>query len=212
MVLYSTHRTQSVAGAGCLGYPVWKERNIMSKSPSHLVWMDLETTGIDDRSCSIIEIATIITDKELHTVEEGPSLVIHQPETVLRSMEPWCVDQHGSSGLTEACRKSTVTPTEAEAETLAFVRKHCLRNKAPLCGNSIGFDRRFIMHHMPKLNNYLDFRNVDVSSVKELVQRWYPGVAEQVVKKSTHRSLDDIRESIDEMRFYRQHVFRIKAL
>ena len=184
----------------------------MPKSPSHLVWMDLETTGIDDRSCSIIEIATIITDKDLHTVEEGPVLVIHQSEAVLRNMDPWCIDQHGGSGLTEACRKSTVSLAKAEAETLAFVRKHCLKGKAPLCGNSIGFDRRFIMHHMPKLNNYLDFRNVDVSSFKELVYRWYPGVVEKVIKKSTHRSLDDIRESIDEMRFYRQHVFRVKAL
>ena len=184
----------------------------MSKSPSHLVWMDLETTGINDRSCSIIEIATIITDKDLHTVEEGPVLVIHQSEPVLRNMKPWCVEQHGGSGLTEACRKSTISLADAEAQTLAFVRKYCLRNKAPLCGNSIGFDRRFIMHHMPKFNDYLDFRNVDVSSFKEVIHRWYPGIVEQVVKKSTHRALDDIRESIDEIRFYRQHVFRVKPL
>ena len=184
----------------------------MPKSPSHLVWMDLETTGIDDRSCSILEIATIITDKDLNIVEEGPVLVIHQPKSVLAKMDPWCVDQHGASGLTEASRKSDISLADAAAQTLAFVRKHCLRGKAPLCGNSIGFDRRFIMHHMPKLNAYLDFRNVDVSSIKELVYRWYPGVVEKIVKKSTHRSLDDIRESIDEMRFYRQHVFRVKAL
>lgn len=184
----------------------------MPKSSSHLVWMDLETTGIDDRSCSILEIATIITDKDLHIVEEGPVLVIHQPRSVLAKMDAWCIDQHGASGLTEASRKSDISLDDAAAQTLAFVRKYCLRGKAPLCGNSIGFDRRFIMHHMPKLNNYLDFRNVDVSSFKELVYRWYPGVVEKVVKKSTHRSLDDIRESIDEMRFYRQHVFRVKAL
>lgn len=184
----------------------------MPKSPSHLVWMDLETTGIDDRSCSILEIATIITDKDLHILEEGPVLVIHQPNRVLTKMDPWCIDQHGASGLTEASRKSKITLAEAEAQTLAFVKKLCLRGKAPMCGNSIGFDRRFIMHHMPKVNGYLDFRNVDVSSIKELVYRWYPGIVEKVVKKTTHRALDDIRESIDEMRFYRQHVFRVKAL
>jgi len=184
----------------------------MPKSRSHLVWMDLETTGIDDRSCSILEIATIITDKDLQIVEEGPSLVIHQSNTILKKMDPWCIDQHGASGLTEASRTSEVSLNDAAMQTLAFVKKHCLRGKAPMCGNSIGFDRRFIMHHMPKLNSYLDFRNVDVSSFKELVYRWYPGVVEKVVKKSTHRALDDIRESIDEMRFYRQHVFRIKAM
>lgn len=184
----------------------------MPKSPSHLIWMDLETTGIDDRSCSILEIATIITDKDLNTVEEGPVLIIHQPETVLRKMDQWCVDQHGSSGLIEASRKSKISLAEAEAQTLTFVKKHCLKGKAPLCGNSIGFDRRFAMHHMPKLNSYLDFRNVDVSTIKGLVYRWYPGVVEKNVKKATHRALDDIRESIEELRFYRQHVFRVKAL
>lgn len=184
----------------------------MPKSPSHLVWMDLETTGIDDRSCSILEIATIITDKDLDIVEEGPVLVIHQPNNVLKKMDRWCIDQHGASGLTQASRDSEISLGDAEAQTLAFVRKHCLRGKAPLCGNSIGFDRRFIMHHMPKLNSYFDFRNVDVSSVKELVSRWYPGIVEKVVKKSTHRSLDDIRESIEEMRFYRQQVFRTQVM
>ena len=184
----------------------------MPKSPSHLVWIDLETTGIDDRTCALLEIATIVTDKDLNIVEEGPELVIHQPERVLTTMDPWCIDQHGGSGLTEASRKSTVSLAEAEDRTLAFVRKHCLKGKAPMCGNSIGFDRRFIIHHMPKLNGYLDFRNVDVSSIKELSYRWYPGTVEKVVKKSTHRSLDDIRESIEELRFYRQHVFRVKAL
>lgn len=184
----------------------------MAKSPSHLVWIDLETTGINDRTCSILEIATIITDKELELVEEGPSLIVHQPDRVLETMEPWCIEQHGKSGLTRASRESKISLAEAEDQTLAFVRKHCLRGQAPMCGNSIGFDRRFIMHHMPKLNNYLDFRNVDVSSLKELVFRWFPGTVEKVVKQSTHRSLDDIRESIEELRFYRTHVFRTKAL
>ncbi len=184
----------------------------MAKSPSHLVWIDLETTGIDDRTCSILEIATIITDKDLELVEEGPALIIHQPDDILKAMDPWCVDQHGGSGLTRACRESKISLADAEEQTLTFVRKHCLRGQAPMCGNSVGFDRRFIMHHMPKLNGYLDFRNVDVSSIKELVYRWYPGLVEKITKKSTHRSLDDIRESIEELRFYHRNVFRIKAL
>jgi len=184
----------------------------MAKSPHNLVWLDLETTGINDRTCEILEIATIITDKDLEVIEEGPDLVVHQPEEVLRGMDPWCVEQHGRSGLTEACRKSRHMLAEAEARTLAFVRKHCLRNKAPLCGNSIGFDRRFVMHHMPQLNGYLAYRNVDISSIKEMAERWYPGIADGIEKRSTHRALDDIRESIAEARFYRKHIFREKAV
>jgi oligoribonuclease len=183
----------------------------MAKSPTNLVWIDLETTGISDRTCFILEIATIVTDKELQVLEEGPAIVVHQPDDVLEHMEPWCISQHGASGLTEASRTSTISLAEAEEKTLAFVRKHCLRGQAPLCGNSVGFDRRFIMHHMPRLNRYLDFRNVDVSSIKDLVFRWYPGVVESLTKASTHRALDDIRASVEELRFYRRHVFRTKA-
>lgn len=183
----------------------------MSKSPTHLVWIDLETTGIDDRSCAILEIATVITDKELEIVEQGPQLVIHQPDDVLRTMNAWCVKQHAASGLTEESRRSPVSLAEAERSTLQFVRKHCLRGLAPLCGNCVGFDRRFIMHHMSTLNAYLDFRNVDVSSIRELVRRWYPDVL-PIDRESSHRALDDIRASIEELRFYRQHVFRGKPL
>ncbi len=180
----------------------------MAKDPHILVWLDLETTGIDDRTCTILEIATIVTDGDLNLVAEGPDFVIHQPNNVLAGMDPWCIDQHGSSGLTDASRGSRLSIAEAETETLAFVRKHCLRGRAPLCGNSIGFDRRFIMHHMPRLNGYLNYRNVDVSTLKELVERWYPGKIDRVEKKSTHRALDDIRESIEELRRYRAAVFK----
>lgn len=183
----------------------------MAKDPLALVWLDLETTGIDDRTCVILEIATIVTDKNLEVVKEGPDLVIGQPDEVLEKMDPWCVKQHAASNLTEASRGSTVTLEEAEEQTLAFVRRHCLRGKAPLCGSSIGFDRRFIMHHMPKLNGYLSYRNVDVSSLKELVRRWNPGIVEKQEKASTHRALDDIRESIEELRLYRNTVFRKAA-
>jgi len=180
----------------------------MSKSATHLVWLDLETTGIDDRTSKILEIATIITDGQLGVIAEGPVRVIHQQDDVLDTMDPWCIDQHGASGLTEASRRSTVSLEQAEEATLAFVRRHCLRGRAPLAGNSIGFDRRFIMHHMPRLNDYLNYRNVDVSSLKELIARWYPGRVTRIEKASKHRALDDIRESIEELRSYRAAVFK----
>ncbi len=180
----------------------------MPKDPHALVWLDLETTGLDDRSCVILEIATAITDKDLETVAEGPDLVVHQPEAVLARMDPWCVEQHGASGLTTASRRSIISLEQAEQATLAFVRSRCLRGRAPLCGNSIGFDRRFLIHHMPTLNAYLSYRNVDVSSLKELVTRWYPGAVELPNKRTTHRAAADLRESIDELRLYRQQVFR----
>ena len=180
----------------------------MPKDSHALVWVDLETTGIDDRNCKILEIAAIVTDKDLNIVEEGTNLVIHQPDDVLANMDPWCVEQHGTSGLTEASRRSEVSMAQAEEATLTFVHTYCLRGRAPLCGSSIGFDRRFIVHHMPRLNAYLNYRNVDVSTLKELVDRWYPGVVEKLEKESTHRALDDIRESIEELRRYRRAVFK----
>ncbi len=180
----------------------------MAKDRYALVWIDLETTGIDDRTCSILEIATVVTDRNLDPIAEGPNLVIHQPDQVLDTMDPWCLDQHGSSGLTNASRRSDISTAEAETQTLSFVRTHCLRGRAPLCGNSIGFDRRFIMHHMPHLNAYLSYRNVDVSTLQELIARWYPGGTQNRAKRTTHRALQDIRESIEELRRYRRAVFK----
>ena len=180
----------------------------MPKDPNAIVWLDLETTGIDDRDGAILEIATIVTDGDLTVIAEGPNLVIHQPKKALDAMDPWCVEQHGASGLTEASRRSTVTLAEAEDATLAFVRAHCLRRRAPLAGNSIGFDRRFIMHHMPRLNAYLNYRNVDVTSVKELLARWAPSALATAEKAATHRALDDIRQSIGELRRYRAALFK----
>jgi oligoribonuclease len=179
------------------------------KDPLRLVWIDLETTGIDDRRSAILEIASIVTAADLAVVAEGPSVVIHQPDSVLESMDPWCIKQHGASGLTAASRCSTIDLAEAERRTLAFVRSHCLRGRAPLCGNSVGFDRRFLMHHMPQLNGYLHYRNVDVSTIKELVRRWYPGGETLVPEKdSGHRARADIRASIAELVLYRERVFR----
>jgi oligoribonuclease len=183
----------------------------MAKDSLRLVWVDLETTGLDDRRCAILEIASVVTAADLTIVEEGPNLVIRQSDTVLREMDPWCLKQHGSSGLIEASRRSDLEVVDAEEATLAFVRRHCLRGRAPLCGNSVGFDRRFLVHHMPQLNAYLHYRNIDVSTIKELVRRWYPGVEMGIEKTSTHRALDDIRESIAELAVYRHRVFRERA-
>jgi oligoribonuclease len=174
-----------------------------------LVWMDLEMTGLDPQKHVIVEIATLITDDELNVVAEGPDLVVHQPEEALALMEPIVVDMHTKSGLLDAIRASTVTLDQAGADTLAFIKQHVPEaRKVPLCGNSIGMDRRFLDQHLPDIENWLHYRSIDVSSVKELVRRWYPGLNKgQPYKAGTHRALDDIRESISELRFYRERVF-----
>ncbi|WAS94413.1 oligoribonuclease [Nannocystis punicea] len=172
-----------------------------------LVWIDLEMSGLEPDRCQILEIAAIITDGDLNIVAEGPDLVIHQPDEVLEAMDEWCTRQHGNSGLTAAVKASTVELAEAEAQVLGLIRAYCPPGKSPLCGNSIGHDRRFLVRYMPALAGYLSYRNIDVSSIKELVRRWYPTVSAPA-KRETHRALDDIRESIAELRFYREHVFR----
>ena len=174
-----------------------------------LVWMDLEMTGLDHTSEVIVEIATLITDDELNIVAEGPDLVVHQPEDVLARMDPFVVDMHTRSGLLDLIRASTVTLEQAGAETLAFIREHCpVERTVPLCGNSIGTDRRFLAAYLPAIEEYLHYRSVDVSSLKELVRRWYPDVLTQRGwKQGSHRALDDIRESIAELQLYRSLVF-----
>jgi oligoribonuclease len=173
-----------------------------------LVWVDLEMTGLDADKCVILEIASIVTDSELAVVAEGPNLVIHQPEEALARMDKVVVDMHTKSGLLEKIRASTVSLGAAESETLGFVKQHCAQGKSPLCGNSIYKDRQFIERHMPALDGFLHYRNVDVSTVKELVRRWYKGRVPELKKADAHRALDDIRESIAELRHYRQHVFK----
>jgi oligoribonuclease len=172
-----------------------------------LVWMDLEMSGLDPDTCQILEIATLVTDGDLNIVAEGPDIVIHQPEPVLAAMDAWCTQQHGTSGLTAQVQASTVSLAEAEARTLEFLRAHCPPGKSPLCGNSIGHDRRFLLRYMPQVASYLHYRSVDVSSIKELTRRWYPALSAPR-KGETHRALDDIRESIAELRHYRERVFR----
>lgn len=172
-----------------------------------LVWMDLEMSGLDPERCTILEIATIITDAELTVIAEGPDLVIHHDDAVLGAMDEWCTTHHGNSGLTAAVRASTVSLAEAERLTLEFVAAHCPPRASPLCGNTIWQDRRFLIRYMPALDAHLHYRLVDVSTIKELSRRWYPDV-EAPRKSDSHRALDDIRESIAELAFYRRQLFR----
>jgi len=174
-----------------------------------LAWMDLEMTGLDHTTDVIVEIATIITDDELEIIAEGPDLVVHQSDEQLAIMDPFVVQMHTKSGLLEAIRSSTVTLEEAGAATLQFLQEHVAGSKSvPLCGNSIGTDRRFLAAYLPEIEEFLHYRSIDVSSVKELVRRWFPQVRQgRPQKVGTHRALDDIRESIAELRYYRERVF-----
>ena len=176
---------------------------------NHLVWMDMEMTGLDAERDAVLEVATLVTNADLEVVAEGPALAIHQEEAVLAAMDDWNTRHHTESGLVERVRRSQVSLTEAEAVTLAFVERHCAPASAPLCGNSVWQDRRFLARHMPVLNEYLHYRIVDVSTVKELARRWRPALADGFQKRNTHRALDDIRESIAELRYYREHFFRL---
>ncbi|HAP78095.1 MAG TPA: oligoribonuclease [Acidimicrobiaceae bacterium] len=171
--------------------------------------MDLEMTGLDPRSNVIVEIATLITDDNLEIIAEGPDLVVHQPEDALALMDPVVVEMHTRSGLLDAIRSSTISLADAGAQTLAFIQEHVPAPRTvPLCGNSIGMDRRFLDAYLPEIEHYLHYRSVDVSSIKELVRRWYPGLLNsRASKQGSHRALDDIRESVAELRFYREHVF-----
>ncbi len=175
-----------------------------------LVWMDLEMTGLDPAKDVIVEIATIVTDDELEIVAEGPDLVVHQPDDALAVMEPVVVEMHTTSGLLPLIKGSTTTLEEAGAATLAFIKEHVPEPRTvPLCGNSIGTDRRFLAIHLREIEEHLHYRSVDVSTIKELTRRWYPGALEATPRKATaHRALDDIRESIDELRWYRANVFK----
>lgn len=171
--------------------------------------MDLEMTGLDATRDVIVEIATIVTDDELNIVAEGPDLVVHQSEEALAVMDPFVVEMHTRSGLLDAIRASTISLETAGAATLAFIKQHApVQGTVPLCGNSIGMDRRFLTAYLPDIENWLHYRSIDVSSVKELVRRWYPQVKNDLPhKQGSHRALDDIRASINELQFYRERAF-----
>ena len=180
----------------------------MSKSADNLIWIDLEMTGLDTDHDLIIEIATIVTDSELKILAEGPLLALHQPEAVLSQMDEWNTRQHGQSGLLERVRASRYDAPEAERLTLAFLEKFVAAGQSPMCGNSICQDRRFLHRLMPRLERYFHYRNLDVSTVKELSRRWAPELP-AFDKQSAHLALADIRDSINELRYYRKHIFKI---
>ncbi|EIU7200370.1 oligoribonuclease [Pseudomonas aeruginosa] len=179
------------------------------QNPQNLIWIDLEMTGLDPDRDVIIEMATIVTDSDLNTLAEGPVIAIHQPEEILAGMGEWNTRQHGQSGLTQRVRESTVSMAEAEAQTLAFLEQWVPKRSSPICGNSICQDRRFLYRHMPRLEGYFHYRNLDVSTLKELAARWAPQVRESFKKGNTHLALDDIRESIAELRHYRDHFIKL---
>ena len=175
--------------------------------PALLVWMDLEMTGLDPDRDAIIEMATLITDGELNLIARGPELVIHQPPERFAQMDDWNREHHSKSGLWEKVLASSISAAAAEAETLAFIKQHTGLRASPLCGNSIWQDRRFLARYMPALEAYLHYRLVDVSTIKELASRWYPGV-KFTKAKGAHRALDDILESVEELKFYRERFFQ----
>jgi oligoribonuclease len=179
------------------------------QSGSALIWIDLEMTGLSPDTDRIIEIATIVTDNNLNIVAEGPVLAVHQPDPVLDAMDDWNRRTHGKTGLTERVKASTLNEADAERATIEFIQRHVSKNKSPMCGNSICQDRRFLARHMPALEAWFHYRNLDVSSVKELVARWKPALANGFQKKNTHKALDDIRESIEELKYYREHFIRL---
>ena len=180
----------------------------MSVDKRNLIWIDLEMTGLDTMNDTIIEIATIVTDSELNILAEGPVFAIKTPDIVLNAMDDWNTRQHGQSGLIDRIRRSTVTLEQAESETIAFVSKYVEPGRSPMCGNSVCQDRRFMARQMPALERFFHYRNLDVSSVKELAFRWRPDILASFEKKCTHLALDDIRDSIRELRHYKQHFFK----
>jgi oligoribonuclease len=180
----------------------------MTDKFDNLVWIDLEMTGLNPDRDHIIEIATIVTDAQLNLIAEGPVIAIHQPEPVLSGMDEWNRRTHGESGLTERVRRSPFSAIDAELKTLDFLQQHAAAGASPMCGNSICQDRRFLAREMPALEKFFHYRNLDVSTLKELARRWAPDVLAGLQKTSKHLALDDIRESIEELRYYRQLLFR----
>lgn len=181
----------------------------MAQDADNLIWIDLEMTGLDTQRDAIIEIATVVTDKHLNILAEGPVLAIYQPEETLAAMDSWNQKQHGQSGLIERVRNSSINEAEAERQTMEFLQKWVPANQSPMCGNSICQDRRFMARLLPKLEAYFHYRNLDVSTVKELAARWKPELQKNFEKQNTHLALDDIIESIQELRYYREYFFKL---
>jgi oligoribonuclease len=181
----------------------------MAKSKKNLIWIDLEMTGLDTNNDAIIEIATIVTDGDLNVLAEGPILAIHQSDDILDGMDDWNTRQHGGSGLTERVQNSTLTVGDAEQQTLEFLTKYVPAGVSPMCGNSICQDRRFMARLMPELEAFFHYRNLDVSSLKELARRWAPKVEKSFKKNSSHLAMDDVKDSIRELQHYREHFIKL---
>ena len=179
------------------------------KSSSNLIWIDLEMTGLDPNKEKIIEIATIVTDKNLNILAEGPMMAINQPKELLDEMDEWCLRHHGDSGLTQRVIESKITESEAEQTTIEFLKEWVKPGVSPMCGNSVGQDRRFLVRYMPELSDYFHYRNIDVSTLKELATRWKPEILDGFKKQNKHLALDDIRESIQELEYYREHLIKL---
>ncbi len=177
--------------------------------PENLVWLDMEMTGLDPEVDRILEIATVVTDSNLDIIAEGPVIAVHQDDALLAGMDEWNTQHHNDNGLVQRVKVSKITESEAERQTLEFLRQHVDEGASPLCGNSIGQDRRFMVRYTPKLDSFLHYRNLDVSTVKELIRRWRPDLYAGVEKQSSHKALDDVKDSIDELRYYRDHFFNI---
>ncbi len=181
----------------------------MTQDANNLIWIDLEMTGLDTQKDYIIEIATVVTDSKLNIVAEGPVLAIHQPDEIMRSMDEWNTRQHGGSGLTERVRNSTLDEPTAERQTLEFLAQYVPPNTSPMCGNSICQDRRFLARCMPELERHFHYRNLDVSTLKELAKRWLPEATRGFTKGNTHLAMDDVKDSIRELQHYREHLFKL---
>lgn len=174
-----------------------------------LVWLDMEMTGLDPEKERIIEVAVVVTEPDLTVVAEGPVLVIHQPDSLLDAMDSWNRSTHGKSGLTDKVKASTLTESKAEDELIAFLSQYVQAGKSPLCGNTVSQDRRFMFKYMPKLEQFFHYRTIDVSTLKELARRWKPELLKGFEKRSKHEALADIYESIDELKYYREHFIRL---
>jgi len=190
--------------------PIDNEGNVSSKD-MRLIWVDMEMTGLDPKKERIIELAAVVTEADLTIVAEGPVLVVHQSDEVLAAMDKWNQSTHGKSGLIDKVRASTLTEAQAEAVMLEFLSKHVPAGKSPLCGNTVSQDRRFMFNDMPNLEQFFHYRTIDVSTLKELARRWRPTLLKGFEKRSKHEALADIYESIDELKYYREHFLRLQA-
>ena len=178
------------------------------QSAQNLIWIDLEMTGLEPEHDVIIEMATIVTDSDLNILATGPVIAVHQSDALLAAMDEWNTRTHGNSGLTQRVRDSQISAAEAEAQTIAFLEQWVPKGKSPICGNSIGQDRRFLCRYMPTLEAFFHYRSLDVSTLKILAERWAPQIKEGFQKKGSHQALDDIRESIAELQYYREHFIK----